>query len=315
MPDETLDRLSPEARATHWRQWLGTTYLVAEHDGAVAGFAIAGPCRDEDATPSTGELIALNVDPAAWGSGCGAALVAAAERTLAARAYADAVLWVIESNERARRLYERAGWTADGESKQSSIGGAAVPEVRYRKVLGAGTWQAHAERVLLRLPRASDARDWRALPRDAATVRAFGGSTAGLRPDKTTADAGDWLRTVAARGDWIIEHDGRAIGTLLLTDRGAAKARLSVEIFDPALRGRGLGTEAVGLALREAFAERGHERVELVVYTDNAPAIACYEKCGFRREGVMRHVDLVDGEWKDDLVMAILAGEWRAAVS
>jgi hypothetical protein len=34
---------------------------------------------------------------------------------------------------RARRLYEIAGWTADGAERTSAVFGATVPEVRYRR--------------------------------------------------------------------------------------------------------------------------------------------------------------------------------------
>jgi RimJ/RimL family protein N-acetyltransferase len=42
---------------------------------------------------------------------------------------------VLESNARARRFYDRAGWTADGSAKQEEIAGSPVTEVRYRRPL------------------------------------------------------------------------------------------------------------------------------------------------------------------------------------
>jgi len=38
-------------------------------------------------------------------------------------------------------------------------------------------------------------------------------------------------------------------------------------------------------------------RLELSVYVDNAPAIAFYEKCGFKREGRFEHHAFRDGEY------------------
>ena len=42
---------------------------------------------------------------------------------------------------------------------------------------------------------------------------------------------------------------------------------------------------------------------------DNAPAIRCYEKAGFRRVGVMRAAwrDGWTGEWRDTLFMELVA--------
>jgi RimJ/RimL family protein N-acetyltransferase len=44
----------------------------------------------------------------------------------------DATLWVLEDNPRARRFYEREGWSPDGEAKSDAFLGVRVNEVRYR---------------------------------------------------------------------------------------------------------------------------------------------------------------------------------------
>jgi len=45
------------------------------------------------------------------------------------------MLWVVDANERARRFYERHGWTAEGIEKVDTVLGAMVTEVRYRRSL------------------------------------------------------------------------------------------------------------------------------------------------------------------------------------
>jgi RimJ/RimL family protein N-acetyltransferase len=70
-------------------------------------------------------------------------------------------------------------------------------------------------------------------------------------------------------------------------------------------RGRGVGFRLLDAAVSEAF-RRGLIRVELQVRTDNAPAIALYEKIGFANEAVARDAFLVDGEYCDALTMAIV---------
>jgi RimJ/RimL family protein N-acetyltransferase len=50
--------------------------------------------------------------------------------------YGEAVLWVLEDNPRARRFYERTGWSLDGGVKDDSHLGVSVTEVRYRIRLG-----------------------------------------------------------------------------------------------------------------------------------------------------------------------------------
>jgi putative acetyltransferase len=45
-------------------------------------------------------------------------------------------------------------------------------------------------------------------------------------------------------------------------------------------------------------------RIELEVFTDNAPAIALYTKCGFVTEGTCRQYAYRDGEQVDVHIMA-----------
>jgi RimJ/RimL family protein N-acetyltransferase len=43
----------------------------------------------------------------------------------------------------------------------------------------------------------------------------------------------------------------------------------------------------------------------------NARAIRAYEKCGFRKEGVMRKARFKNGRYENDVLMSILQEEWR----
>lgn len=147
MPDEYLDGLDEQEIAAVWRERLvsglsdrapagvASSTLVAELDGRVVAMAAVGPDRSHPDDASTGELWMLNADPAAWGTGAAVALHRVACDELAARGYGGAALWVVEENARARRFYEREGWTDDGETKTELIGGAVVSEHRYRRPL------------------------------------------------------------------------------------------------------------------------------------------------------------------------------------
>jgi GNAT superfamily N-acetyltransferase len=137
VPDAYLASLSAERRTEQWTGWIGAPATpdkrtwVAEDGGRVVGFAHTGRSRDADLPPGTGEVWAIYVHPASWGSGAGRALFAAATSELRAQGSPKAVLWVLEANARARRFYEREGWVPDGGSKVVSIGGAELPELRY----------------------------------------------------------------------------------------------------------------------------------------------------------------------------------------
>ncbi|MFN3219165.1 MAG: GNAT family N-acetyltransferase [Acidimicrobiales bacterium] len=154
MTDDHLDALDEVAVAAAWRERLTTGLsdrapvgvtaqsLVAELDGVVVAMAAVGPDRDDLGDLATGELWMLNADPSAWGTGAAVALHELACGELAARGHTDAVLWVVEQNDRARRFYEREGWHDDGLAKTEAIGGVDVTELRYRRRLearGAGS--------------------------------------------------------------------------------------------------------------------------------------------------------------------------------
>ena len=107
----------------------------------------------------------------------------------------------------------------------------------------------------------------------------------------------------------ILEGD-RVIGTCRLWQPQFAGLELAIAIFDPAARGRGIGTFAVRTLCAVAFEEMTTHRVELGVYPDNLAAIRVYEKCGFRREAMLRRYMHHEGDWRDVLWMGILRKDW-----
>ncbi|MEU9860188.1 GNAT family protein [Streptomyces sp. NPDC047971] len=84
-----------------------------------------------------------------------------------------------------------------------------------------------------------------------------------------------------------------------------------IDLFlDPSVHGRGLGTDAVRTLARHLVDDVGHHRLVIDPAADNAAAIRCYEKAGFRPVGVMRQYERdADGGWHDGLLMDLLAAE------
>jgi ribosomal protein S18 acetylase RimI-like enzyme len=82
----------------------------------------------------TADLVSMWVRPSSRGRQVGEALVEAAARWAKARDFCALFLWVTETNTAARRLYERCGFTATGES-QPLPSDPALPEIRMRRAL------------------------------------------------------------------------------------------------------------------------------------------------------------------------------------
>jgi RimJ/RimL family protein N-acetyltransferase len=78
----------------------------------------------------------------------------------------------------------------------------------------------------------------------------------------------------------------------------------------PALRGQGIGGRLIARAL-EAARAFGFSRVELTVREDNKGAIALYKKFGFVTEGLKRNALKIDGEYENQVLMALLFEQSR----
>ena len=85
-----------------------------------------------------------------------------------------------------------------------------------------------------------------------------------------------------------------------------------VLVGEPSLRGRGIGTQMMRRLLEIGFSQLGLHRIDLVVFDFNKAAIRCYEKLGFVKEGHLREVRRIGGEYWSLYQMSILECEWRS---
>ena len=109
-----------------------------------------------------------------------------------------------------------------------------------------------------------------------------------------------------------IVHDGRVVGAIQWQAEDDPMYRhAGMDIYvDPAVQGRGVGADAVRTLARYLIDEQRHHRLVIDPAADNAPAIRCYAKVGFRPVGVMRRYERgADGTWHDGLLMELIAGE------
>lgn len=106
---------------------------------------------------------------------------------------------------------------------------------------------------------------------------------------------------------------GTPIGTAGLTGASPEHrhATLFVVIGDGAYRGRGYGTDVVRTLCRFAFDDMNLAKVELEVVAGHEVALHIYEGLGFHREVHRRRAPWIDGAWRDEYLMGLLAGELR----
>jgi len=128
VPDELVAVRTSESFRTRAAEYVART-AVAEVDAEVAGFVMV---VDD-------EVDQVFVDERHRGSGVAGQLLAEAERLVAAGGHRRAWLAVVDGNARARRFYERQGWTDDGAFDHAARvegGTIPVPCRRYVKDVG-----------------------------------------------------------------------------------------------------------------------------------------------------------------------------------
>ncbi|HEX2057478.1 MAG TPA: GNAT family protein [Actinomycetota bacterium] len=124
-------------------------------------------------------------------------------------------------------------------------------------------------------------------------------------------------RAAGAAYAFCIRADGVLVGRLTLS-----------QVFRKAFRncylgywvgeehnGRGIATEAVGLAVRYAFGDLGLHRVQANVMTRNPRSARVLEKAGFRKEGLALRYLAIAGRWEDHDMYAITVEDLPAGAS
>lgn len=169
-------------------------------------------------------------------------------------------------------------------------------------------------RLVLRRPIPTDIADRLALGRDPEIYRNLGADTRNLKP-VTDEQAKAWVENIASHpAAWVIEHQGRAIGEILLDNFVEAdqRAGLIIGILDKDALGKGLGTEAIRAVAEFCFDVLGLHKLSMRVLSFNTRAIRAYERVGFVREGLERESAMIGGIWYDDVIVGLLKRDFDA---
>jgi GNAT superfamily N-acetyltransferase len=126
-------------RVAFWRdaiEYGEPLVQIAVEGERMVGFVGYDRSRDPKSKPTTGEIWALYVEPADWGSGAGMALWDAARDGLIEEGCTEVSLWIPLCNERALRFAESAGFKREVASiKTAVMGGVKLEEIRLRRSL------------------------------------------------------------------------------------------------------------------------------------------------------------------------------------
>ncbi|GAA2775002.1 MULTISPECIES: GNAT family N-acetyltransferase [Kitasatospora] len=79
----------------------------------------------------------------------------------------------------------------------------------------------------------------------------------------------------------------------------------------PAARGQGYGSDVVAVLCHYGFVVRGLHRLQIETLADNHAMLRAAEHNGFVREGVLRASAWVLGEFLDEVLLGLLARDWK----
>lgn len=82
-------------------------------------------------------------------------------------------------------------------------------------------------------------------------------------------------------------------------------ATVGIMIGDKDFWGKGYGTDAMKVLIKFIFDDMNIRKIKLNTFSFNSRAIKCYEKCGFKVEGVLKDEIFKDGKYYDEIAMAI----------
>lgn len=153
-------------------------------------------------------------------------------------------------------------------------------------------------RLVLRPARMDDLAAFHAIFSDARAMRYWS-----TLPHTEVAQTREWLEGMVAIPpetgiDWVVEHEGRAIGKA-----GLWREPLIGFIFHPDVWGRGFASEAVAAVVDHGLAVRGLAAIEADVDPRNTASLRVLGKLGFIETGRAQRTVQLGEEWCDSVYL------------
>lgn len=131
-----------------------------------------------------------------------------------------------------------------------------------------------------------------------------------------------WFQSITAADDtykFAIEtlEDSQFIGGCSINgvDWKNSVATVGIFIGSKNHRGKGYGTDAMKVLIDFIFMQMNINKIRLIVYSYNKSAVKCYERCGFKTEGVLRQEIFKNNRRYDKIAMGLLKEEYLSLIS
>lgn len=327
-PQVVRDTLGlPSMAFSETNSWLseaqpGHHRLIAVSNGRVTG-AVSLAQSDRPRLRHSARL-SMMAHPKHWSRGTGSALLQVAldlaDTWLNIRRIEVGVL---AHHDIAQRLYEGLGFQLEGTRRDAVFGDGRYldehvmarlmnpPQVSRGPAAPAFQRREDVNAIITRPMQVADAAQLHAIATHPAVARGtlqMPSMELGAVEERTAIRKPGLYRYTA-----VAQHvDGRerVAGSAILfqpqNPRLAHGAGLGISVH-PDYWGIGVGSRLMSAVVDLADNWLALRRIELDVFTDNAPAISLYERFGFLREGTRRVQAFGDGRWNDSYFMARLA--------
>lgn len=112
---------------------------------------------------------------------------------------------------------------------------------------------------------------------------------------------------------WVMvrKSDHQSIGTCGFHkwDKRYFRAEIGYDL-SPSCWGQGYMTESLRAVISNGFEQMRLNRIDALVYIENAPSIQLLQRLGFKQEGILRDYFYLDGKFYDHHLFALLQREW-----
>lgn len=133
----------------------------------------------------------------------------------------------------------------------------------------------------------------------------------------------EWIKSRKAGGDFTYDFaiedikSSKYIGGCSINESDIKNRNcvIGIMIGDKEYWSKGYGSDALRTLLKFIFEEINMNKVKLKVFSFNDRAIACYKKVGFKEEGILKKELYRNGNYHDEILMAIFKEEFLKSVN